>query len=283
MRSTVRRPIAQFARTILTIWFLVVVQGAAAGVDGGDEYEGKVEAVREAELSALFDGWLQKIHFQPGTYVEEGDLLFEFSPVEREILLPVDYARLKRAKTNLELKTIELERVEGLTGKEVYSKVKLLEAQAAKVTAEADVEEAQAKVNFTKTLIKFTKLRAPISGIISRPFVREGTYLTKAAREDAALAIIQQLDPIRVVGRIPYDVFLERRGARSSDDEALGAVSARLILPNGEVYPLEGTFVSGGFEFDEESQTIDVYAEFPNPDYLLRPGLKVKLRTEAKK
>jgi len=53
----------------------------------------------------------------------------------------------------------------------------------------------------------------------------------------------------------------------------------RLILPNGETYKQTGRIIGGADRFDEATQTIKTIAAFPNPDYFLRPGLKVRLRS----
>ena len=55
-----------------------------------------------------------------------------------------------------------------------------------------------------------------------------------------------------------------------------------LILPNGERFPQVGRYVGGGYEFEAETQTIVLWLEFPNPDYLLRPGLQVTLQSKIK-
>jgi hypothetical protein len=54
-----------------------------------------------------------------------------------------------------------------------------------------------------------------------------------------------------------------------------------LILPNGDKFPHVGRIVSESNEFNRETQMIDVLAEFPNPTYLLRPGLNVTVRSKV--
>jgi hypothetical protein len=52
-----------------------------------------------------------------------------------------------------------------------------------------------------------------------------------------------------------------------------------LLLPTGDKYPLPGHLVAGSYAFDATAQTVAIAAEFPNPDYLLRPGLNLRLRS----
>ena len=48
-----------------------------------------------------------------------------------------------------------------------------------------------------------------------------------------------------------------------------------LVLPTGDNHPYKGRVVAGAYAFDPATQTTDVTVEFPNPDFLLQPGLIV--------
>ncbi|WP_420391745.1 efflux RND transporter periplasmic adaptor subunit [Acuticoccus sp.] len=253
--------------------------GVAANIA---EYEGVVRAAREAEISPLFDGWLTDIHFVPGQYVEEGDLLFEFSTGERTLLLQMDQARLSRARAELARAENALERSQTLSGREVIPAVRLLEDKLNRDIAAANVREAELKVEMSQLVMRYLNLRAPISGIVSRPYVMENTYLTKEAREDTRMATIAQLDPIWLVAEVPYEVYARRRQQLMSDREAMNALDLSLVLPDGSTYAHRGRYISGGYEFDEETQTAAVWAQFPNPDHLLRPGLRVTIRSTVR-
>ncbi len=245
------------------------------------EYSGVVEAAREVEMAPLFDGWLTRIHFIPGQYVEEGDLLFEFSTVERNILLGMDKARLDRAQAEQSLADAELSRARQLRTREVNSEVDLLEAEARAAAAAASVKEAGLAVEFSELVLKYLTLRAPISGLISRSYVMENAYLTKAARDDTRMATITQLDPIRVAGEVPFEVFAERRAFFPTDKDTIENIELSIRLPDGTVYPHKGRYTSGGYLVSEATQALVVWADFPNPDHLLRPGLKVTVISDV--
>jgi membrane fusion protein (multidrug efflux system) len=90
--------------------------------------------------------------------------------------------------------------------------MEFLEAEAQRDIAAAKADEARANVQLAKIALQQLSLYAPISGIISRPYVKEGTYITKETREQSRLATVVQLDPIDVVGSSPGKRRL-RRGA----------------------------------------------------------------------
>ena len=55
-----------------------------------------------------------------------------------------------------------------------------------------------------------------------------------------------------------------------------------LTLPNGPKYPHVGRISGGGYEFEPNTQAMEVMVEFPNPGLLLRPGLNVTLNGRVK-
>ena len=142
--------------------------------------------------------------------------------------------------------------------------------------------EARLTVQLSESVLKNMKLYAPISGIISRSFVAEGAFITKEAREQSSMALITQLNPIRVIYQIPFGVYAQTVEILKTSEQANQQREISLILPNDDKFPHVGRIVTGSNEFNRETQMIDILAEFPNPRYLLRPGLSVTVQTKIK-
>jgi multidrug efflux pump subunit AcrA (membrane-fusion protein) len=142
------------------------------------------------------------------------------------------------------------------------------------------VRRLSANVHLADLALQLMKLYAPISGIIGRPLVKEGAYITKEVRNQSRVATVVQLDPIHVVGQAPAGSYFQRDNTSTSLEEVAAQREFSLILPTGEKYPDTGRFVAGNYEFDPETQTVEVTVEFPNPD---RPGLDVTLQSSIPK
>jgi len=250
------------------------------------EYKGTVAAAREAEVAPRLDGLLSKIHFTAGQNVEQGDVLFEFATRDKELTLALARATQKQAEAQLRLAEVKLGNAQTLRTRNVASEMRLLEAEVQRDIAAATAEEARANVQLAELALQQMTLYAPISGIISRPLVREGTYITMEVRDQSRLATIVQLDPIRVVGHAPATAYFQRSGQGSEVLKSLEQTAEQrafdLILPTGDTYPHRGRLVAAGYEFDPATQTVEITVEFPNPDYLLRPGLEVTLRSSIR-
>jgi len=160
--------------------------------------------------------------------------------------------------------------------------MELRETQARRDIAAAKVDEARANVSIAEISLQQMKLYAPISGIISRALVNEGTYITKEARNQSRLATIVQLDPIHVVGHAPAAMYFQRGETVPSIEQIAERREFSIVLPNGDKYPHKGRLAAGSYEFDVATQATEIAVEFPNPDYLLRPGLNVTLQSSIR-
>jgi RND family efflux transporter MFP subunit len=243
------------------------------------EFSGTIVPARTAEISPRYNGLLSKIHFLPGQFVEEGRLLFEFRTNDQELAVEIDQSKLQRAEADLRMAELTLTNKRDLRAKKIISETETLQAEASRDIAAASMVEARLTVQLSESVLKNMKLYAPISGIISRSFVDEGTFITKEARAQSGMALITQLDPIRVVYHIPFEVYAQTVEILKTSEQANQQREISLKLPNGDKFPHVGRIVSGSNEFNRETQMIDILAEFPNPTYLLRPGLNVTVQT----
>jgi RND family efflux transporter MFP subunit len=173
------------------------------------EFHGNIVPARTAEISPRYNGLLSKIYFIPGQFVEQGKLLFEFRTNEQELAVEIDQSKLQRAEAELRMAELTLKNKQDLHAKKIISETETLQAAASRDIAAANVVEARLTVQLSESVLKNMKLYAPVSGIISRSFVAEGAFITKEAREQSGMALITQLNPIRVVYQIPFGVYAQ--------------------------------------------------------------------------
>ncbi len=167
-----------------------VTVGAERSATPGDEqnltdvevFEGSVRAARVADISPRFDGLLEKVNFTAGDRVKKGQLLFQFMTLEQEYLLKIDQANLAVATAELKLADAELKRARDLREKNVASQANLDVAMAKRDVAAAMQAKAKAAVEIRELTIKEFSLYAPFDGVISKPLVNAGAYMTKQAR-----------------------------------------------------------------------------------------------------
>jgi len=149
--------------------------------------------------------------------------------------------------------------------------------------AEAAVESAKAAVIRADLDLTYTVVESPISGIISKVAVDRGNLVGKT--EATLLATVSAVDPMfvdfsvteadymRVVKRAPW---VARGELRRDIPPAL-----ELVLADGTTSPHKGRYVFVDRAVDVKTGTIQVRAEFPNPERTIRPGQFGRVRLVA--
>ena len=150
-------------------------------------------------------------------------------------------------------------------------------AEADYLEAKADVEAAKAALLSAEIDLKRTKIRAPISGRISKSSVTVGALVT--ADQTTALATIYDLEHIYVdVTQAAEDIRRLRKlsNGKIADKLADNKAVVTLILSDGSEYPYKGTLEFADVNVDETTGTVTIRAKFPNPHQELLPGLYVR-------
>ncbi|MFY9398247.1 MAG: efflux RND transporter periplasmic adaptor subunit [Desulfomonilia bacterium] len=241
------------------------------------ELPGRTSARLIAEIRPQVSGIIQKRHFKEGSSVKAGDLLYQIDPAPFQATFDSATASLARSEAVLSTAQARAERYRELLAGGAVSQQDFDDIDAAFRQAKADVAYWQAAVESARINLGYTRVTAPISGMIGKSNVTEGALVT--AGQPSPLAVIQQLDPIYVdVPQSTADLLkLKRRISSGSLD--LNGESQRkigLILEDGSQYPLEGTLEFRDVTVDPTTGTVTLRAVVPNPDGILLPGMFVR-------
>src|SRR5680860_1436058 len=265
---------------------VTVAQPLVQEITEWDEYTGRLAAVDSVDVRARVSGYLKSVHFRDGVIVDRGELLFVIDRRPYQAALNRAAAQANQAATQLKLGRDERERAEGLfEARAVYKRQLNVRVQAER-GAVARLEAAQAAVSTAELDLSFTRVRAPISGRISRELVTEGNLIDGGSASSTLLTTIVSLDPIYVY--FPTDEYAYLRYARTAGaGEQPGTRNqeypVRLQLADENGFPHQGHLDFIDNRIDEATGTMMGRAVIPNPDYLLVPGLfaRVELRGQG--
>lgn len=282
-------------RSVLLGWFIVAIAlaGAAGAQSPADPppavvveqielqpvsdtaaFNARVEAIESVDLRARVGGFLQSVGFEAGQFVEPGTLLFEIEPDQYEAGLASARAQLSGANARRTAAERNLARIEELVQRDVGAQATLDQSRSEFESAAADVLAAEAAVTGAELNLSYTRIEAPIAGVIGRATLSVGNLVGPDA---GILARIVQLDPVRVVFSIPEGLLVNLRQEANGGDITAIDLRLRLRLPNGTEYEQDGTPEYIASEVDPQTGTIAVRIVFPNPDRLLVPGQFVTL------
>ncbi|MEI8382384.1 MAG: efflux RND transporter periplasmic adaptor subunit, partial [Planctomycetota bacterium] len=132
------------------------------------DYTGRTEPRESVEIKPRVSGYLTKVEFMGSlnSYVEEGTLLFEIDDRPYNNALDSAKARLASAEAALKTSAAELDRTQGLFDKGIVVKSELDRDFGRKAQADADILSARAGLKQAELDLEFTKIKAPISGLI---------------------------------------------------------------------------------------------------------------------
>ena len=146
-------------------------------VEVWDSYAARLEGEKSVEIRSRVSGYLEKIRFKDGDFVNAGDVLFEIDPRPFEAMVEASQASVREIQSRIELAQSNLGRAQDLYKANAISKEVLETRKSELFSAKAVLMSAQAKLKEAMLNLEFTKTRSPISGYISRRRVDEGNLI----------------------------------------------------------------------------------------------------------
>lgn len=242
------------------------------------ELPGRIEATRIAEVRARIAGIVQKRVFTEGSEVRAGELLYKIDPAPLQAAANSSEATLARAEANLGQATTKLARYRALVDSNAISKQEFDDQQNLQKIAAADVASARAALDIARLNLSYATVTAPISGRIGRALVTEGALVGQG--DATNLAVIQQIDSIYVT--LVQSSVEMRRLQQVMAQSNNGKVKAKLTLvtEDGKAYNQPGRLLFSDVTVDPSSGSVNLRAEFANPQRTLLPGMYVRVRLE---
>ena len=175
--------------------YVLVQKLETRNISPATSYIGHVEAIKSVNLKPQVTGYVEKVLFQEGSLVNEGDILFIIEQKRYIANVELRQAELASAKANLVRAERDYKRQKSLSSQNYASKATLDTSESNYLQAKAAVAQAEANLDLAKIDLDYTEIKAPITGYIGKALVTEGNYVNSTTQN---LARIVQTDPIRV-------------------------------------------------------------------------------------
>lgn len=240
----------------------------------------RLRAVEQVELRPRVGGMINKVAFRDGSQVEKGQLLYEIDPRSYAAEVASAEASVAQAEALLRQASAMQARGSALAASQALSKEAIEERNAAKQVAEANLRAARARLESTRLNLEYTKVRAPISGRISRTLVTAGNLVSGPDGSGATLlTTIVPTDTLYAYFEIDERTQLGFAGLPAMDGERppLGQ-TVHLALDGEEGYPHAAKIDYLDNSFDALTGTRQARAVLDNPRGRLAPGLFARVR-----
>ena len=248
---------------------VTVAQVVARETSDFADFTGHFEAVQRVEVRPRVSGYVSEVRFIDGGEVHQGDVLFVIDPRPYEAEHKRAQAQLAQARSALTLAQSEQERAVKLIAAHAISREEQESRDAAVAQAQANVDAAQAAVDSTGLDLSFTRITAPVTGVVSRAAVTTGNLVTSG---QTLLTTLVSVDPIYVAFDSDEQGFLTfMNGRRAATPVTVG-------LANEDGFPHLGTLAFVDNELDAASGTMRARGRLDNHDHRFTPGMFARVR-----
>ncbi len=242
---------------------------ALKGTGGGDfTLPGDIQAFTTATINAQVSGTVQKWFADIGAKVKEGQLLAQIDPRPTEAALAQAKGQLARDSATLANAKVDLARYQSLAAQNAIS-AQQLSTQAANVTSLGGIVEADnAAVRTAEINLGYTRIVAPISGIVTSRSVDVGQLVTANAAGAMPLFTVTDQDRLRIYVRMPQNYsFLVQPG-----------MTASFTVPEfpGRNFPAVLAANAGAIASQSGTQLLQMQVD--NSGHLLKPGSYAEMR-----
>jgi membrane fusion protein (multidrug efflux system) len=241
------------------------------------DFVAQTESSQQVNIVARVSGFLDKIAYQEGEVVKEGQLLFQLDPKPFQAQLEAARGELQAQQARFTTAQANLGRVKPLAEQNALSRADLDRAQGEFDSAKAAVFAAEAKVKEAELNLGYATIRSPVTGLASRSLQRQGAFVN-AMSDSANLTYVAAIDPIWVTFSVSQNLAAKWRDefARKVAIEPKNRdYTVEVVLPDGTRHPHIGRINFADPSFSQETGSFMVRAVLPNPKRALRPGMFV--------
>lgn len=247
------------------------------------EMVGTTLGTQDVPIRARVEGFLETMNFLEGRFVDKGDLLYTIDPQPFQARLVAAQSELAASKTNLAKAISDLARIRPLAEMDAVSQQDLDAAVAQEAAARAMVSASEAGVDLAEIELSYTRISAPIDGLIGITKARPGEFVGRDPNP-VVLNTLSDINPIRVRFSISEREFISlsrtvlENEQTGREDFKENPVDLTLLLADGSEHPHTGQVVAVAQAIDPETGTYTIEASFDNTGGGVLPGQFARVR-----
>jgi membrane fusion protein (multidrug efflux system) len=238
------------------------------------EWTGSLDGFVNAEIHPQVQGYVRKRVYREGTYVREGDLLFEIDSRQTRAALSQARGVLASGDATLAKARLDVARYTQLRSQGAVAQMVLDNAITAEREAAANSDSARASMDQAALNHGWTQVISPIAGIAGIAKAQVGDLVNA----QTVMTTVSQVDPIKVLFNFSEREYMRYARAKQGKREPDQDLRLELMLDDGSVYPHPGTVLLTDRQVNLQTGTMAVEGSFPNPGNILRPGQYAKVR-----
>ncbi|SHF58209.1 RND family efflux transporter, MFP subunit [Microbulbifer donghaiensis] len=229
------------------------------------DFTGRVAAPETVDLRPRVSGYIDRVSFTEGDLVQRGDVLFTIDQRPYRARERAAQAELASARSQLTLSEGRAKRAQQLLNTRAISREEHDQRIAARDSARAAVNAAEAALETARLELQYTEVKAPISGRVGRAFVTRGNL---ANADQTLLTTLVSVDPMYVYFESDEQTFGSSRALLAQEQRP----QVRIGLAGEQGYPHRGQLDFIDNRLDSRTGTMQFRALVANPDGIFQPG-----------
>ena len=241
------------------------------------EWVATLDGYVNAQIQPQVTGYVIRQKYKEGSFVRQGQILFQIDPRPFQALLDQANAQLAEAQAQLGKTQMDVDRDNPLAKERAIAESQLDNDIQAHRAAQAAVKAAEAQVEQAKLNLEFTDVKSLVDGMSGIAQVQIGNLVNPTT----VLTSVSQINPIKAyfsISEQEYIHFADRINTETQKELPSNGPPFELILADGSLYPHKGTGLLANRQVDVTTGSIQIVCSFPNPQNFLRPGQFGRLR-----
>ena len=253
---------------------VVVASVAQRDVPIYNEWVAQLNGPVNVDITPKVQSYLLEQNYRNGFFVKKGELLFTLDPRQYQAAVDQAKAQVGVADANLTKVDADVARDTPLAAQKAIAQRDLDTDLANQEAAQAQVQAMKANLRNAELNLSWTKVYSPIDGIAGISNAQIGDLVGTSTK----MTTVSQVNPIWAYFNVSESLFLQFAPEVTAFITGKIARNSRTTMPveliqaNGVPYPMKGRIIYVNRQVGTQTGTIQMAAQFPNRDYVLRPG-----------
>lgn len=237
------------------------------------DYPVTLRGQQTVEIRSKITGYIEQIYVDEGAYVTKGQLLFRLNDNDLKAVVRSAEAQVKVAEADVYSAQINLEKNRPLVDKSIISKFELESAESTVKAKEAQLAQTRANLENARANLQYALITSPASGTIGTFPYRVGSLVSSTSADP--LTTISNTVKMYAYFSMNEKEFLELASSlkgKNIQEKFTRLPDVLLLLADNSVYAHPGRIETASGLVDSKTGAVNIRADFPNPEGLLRSG-----------
>lgn len=234
-------------------------------------YPATIKGIHDVEIRPKVSGFLVQINVHEGQTVSAGQTLFVIDNATYQAAVRQAQAAVNTATAQLNTAKLTYDNAQKLFANNVIGSYELESSRNAYESAQAQLAQAKASLASARETLSFCYVKSPASGVIGNIPFKVGTLVSASTQQ--ALTTVSDISSMEIYFSMTEKDILSMTKTSGSTQEALKEFPAvKLQLADGTIYNEEGHIVKMSGVIDAATGSVQLIANFTNPQRLLKSG-----------